>query len=187
MLSKTRLLYGTLAATALGVAGLVVAPAMAAPKTAVATVQGPAAATIKWGRLDAAVASAGKTGKPVLVTVYADWCGYCRLMDRNTFADVGVVKLVESGWIPAKLNGESGATLKLGKVTLTESEWAQGNGVQGFPATFVLDSKGKPFAGLPGYIEAPQMAQFLQDAQAYLKAGGSAKLGEFYEWVEKKQ
>lgn len=187
MLSKTRLLYGTLAATALGLAGLVAAPAMAAPKDAEATVQGPAAPAIKWGRLDAAVATATKTGKPVLVSVYADWCGYCRLMDRNTFADAGVVKLVERGWIAAKLNGESGATLKLGKVSLTESQWAQGNGVQGFPATFVLDSKGKPFAGLPGYIEGPQMAQFLQDAQAYLKAGGSAKLGEFYDWVEKKQ
>jgi len=187
VLSKTRLLYGTLAATALGLAGLVVAPALAAPKVAEAAVQGPAAPAIKWQRLDAAVVAAGKSGKPVLVNVYADWCGYCRLMDRNTFTDAGVVKLVERGWITAKLNGESGATIKLGKVSLTESQWAQGNGVQGFPATFVLDSKGKPFAGLPGYIEGPQMAQFLQDAQAFLKAGGTAKQGDFYDWVEKRQ
>lgn len=187
MLSKTRLLYGTLAATALGLAGLVVAPALAAPKVAQAAVQGPAAPAIKWQRLDAAVVAAGKSGKPVLVNVYADWCGYCRLMDRNTFTDAGVVKLVERGWITAKLNGESGATIQLGKVSMTESQWAQGNGVQGFPATFVLDSKGKPFAGLPGYIEGPQMAQFLQDAQAFLKAGGTAKQGDFYDWVEKRQ
>lgn len=187
MLSKANLLYGGLASIALGITGTVVAPAfsVAPSKAAEPRVQGPSAATVQWNRLDAAIATATKAGKPVFVSVYADWCGYCKLMERTTFVDPGIVKLLGDGWVSARLNGESGNFLKLGKVTLTESQWAMGNGVQGFPATFLLDAKGKPFAGIPGYIEAPQMAQFLKQAQAYLKAGGPAKLGDFNDWAEK--
>jgi len=179
-------LFGSLAAATFLLVAALVVPALSAPtKGAEAAVQGPQSATVHWSRLDDAINVATKSGKPVFVTVYADWCGYCKLMDRTTFVDPGVVRLLQ-GWVPARLNGESGAMLKLGKVNLTESQWAMGNGVQGFPATFLLDSKGKPFAGVPGYIEAPQMTQLLQDATVYLKAGGAAKVGDFYEWIQKR-
>lgn len=179
---SSKLILGGLAALTLVLTAGLVVPSMAGPATAA---QGPQPQAIRWSRLDEAVASAAKSGKPIMVAVYADWCGYCKLMDRTTFVDPGVVRLVGQGWVPAKLNGESGATLKLGKVTMTESQWAMGNGVQGFPALFLLDAKGKPFAGFPGYLEAPQLTQFLLKANAYLKAGGAAKLGDFYEWVTK--
>lgn len=181
------LVFGSLAAVSLFLAAALVVPALAAPARPEPAVQGPQAATVRWVRLDDAISFAAKSGKPVFVHVYADWCGYCKLMDRTTFVDPGVVRLLSQGWVSAKLNGESGAMLRLGKVNLTESQWAAGNGVQGFPATFLLDSKGKPFAGVPGYLEPPQMTRLLQDAAAYVKAGGAAKLGDFYDWVEKRR
>lgn len=162
-------------------AAFLVAPASSAPDA------GPKPAAISWVRLDAAVASAAKSGKPIVVTVFADWCGYCRLMERTTFVDPTVVRQVEQGWIPAKVNGESDAMLKLGKVSMTENQWAIANGVQGFPAMFLLDAKGKPFAAYPGYLDGPQLAQFLQDASLYLKTGGAAKNGDFFTWIDKKR
>lgn len=181
------LLFGTLAAASFLLTVALVVPALPTSAQAAAEgAQGPQALAVKWSRLDDAVSTATKSGKPVFVTVYADWCGYCKLMERTTFTDPNVVKLLQ-GWVPARLNGESATPLKLGKTTMTENQWAMSNGVSGFPATFLLDSKGKPFAGVPGYLEAPQMSRLLQDASAYLKAGGAGKLGNFFDWAEKRR
>lgn len=174
---------------AIGAAILVAAPAFSADKgakTEDSKVQGPSVGKVSWSRLDHAMSVASQAGKPILVSVYADWCGYCKLMERTTWANSGIVGQISEGWVPVRLNGESSEPLKLGGATISERQWAVGNGVQGFPATFLLDSKGKPFAGVPGYIEAPQMARLLQDAQAYLKAGGPAVVGDFYDWAEKR-
>lgn len=180
------LLFGTLAAASFLLTVALVVPAIpTSAQAATGGAQGPQVPTIKWSRLDDAVNVATQSGKPVFVTVYADWCGYCKLMDRTTFTDPNVVKLLQ-GWVPAKLNGESVTPLKLGNGTMTENQWAMRNGVSGFPATFLLDSKGKAFAGVPGYLEAPQMSRLLQDASAYLKAGGASKLGNFFEWIAKR-
>ncbi len=196
MTATQGMLYGGIAALAIGVAALIAAPAISAPsgsspapavgQTKPSAAQGPALNTVRWSRLDAAMEQAAKSGKPIFVTVYADWCGYCKLLDKTTFVDAGVVQLLNNGWVAAKLNGESQTPLKLPKGSLTESQWALGNGVQGFPANFLLDSKGKPFAAVPGYIEPPMMARLLKDGQAWIKGGGQAKLGDFYEWAEKR-
>jgi thioredoxin-related protein len=199
MTATQGMLYGGIAALAVGLAAMIAAPALSAPSeskpapapaqtkpAAASAAQGPAQNAVVWNRLDAALEQSAKSGKPVFVTVYADWCGYCRLLDKTTFVDPGVVSLLTSGWVAVKLNGESQTALKLPKGTITESQWAIGNGVQGFPANFLLDSKGKPFAAVPGYIEPPMMARLLKDGQAWIKGGGQAKLGDFYEWAEKR-
>lgn len=44
--------------------------------------------------LDAALAAASAAGRPVMLDVYADWCVYCVQLDRETFSDPAVSRLL---------------------------------------------------------------------------------------------
>ena len=88
--------------------------------------------------------------------------------------------------MPAKLNGESPRIMKLDKVTLSETDWAQGQGVQGFPSLIVVDAKGRTVVMYPGYMTTPQASKFIADVGDFLHAGGIDKLGNFLDWAEKR-
>jgi len=147
---------------------------------------GPVAASVQWSPLDNALKTAKAQKKGVFVMVYADWCGYCHKMEATTFRDPQIIAKLNSGFIPSKLNGESPRSMVIEKGSITESQWAQQQGVQGFPSLIVLDSKGRTVAIYPGYLTTPQTARFLSDLEEFLQAGGIDKLGNFFDWAEKK-
>ncbi len=148
---------------------------------------GPSLPSVNWTDLESAVKTAKSQNKPVFVKVYADWCGYCHKMDATTFRDPQIVAKLNGQFVPAKLNGESSKRITLGKQVLTESQWAMSQGVEGFPALIVLDSKGRTVVHYPGYLTAPQAASLLGDVSVFLKGGGIDKLGSFLDWAEKRQ
>ncbi|HEU0136308.1 MAG TPA: thioredoxin family protein, partial [Flavobacterium sp.] len=40
---------------------------------------------IKWMTIDEALAAQKKVAKPIFMDVYTDWCGPCKMLDKNTF------------------------------------------------------------------------------------------------------
>jgi len=165
-------------------AGLALAGmAMAAPALAQEETLGPKLPTVQWGSLDQALRTARQEKKAVFVMVYTDWCGYCHQMEATTFRDPMIIARLNKSFVPAKLNGESGKMLNLGKENVTETQWAQDQGVQGFPSLIVLDSKGRTIFNYPGFLTTPQTAKFLSDISDFLRAGGIDKLGNFGDWA----
>ncbi|MDW4691830.1 thioredoxin family protein, partial [Escherichia coli] len=82
----------------------------------------------------AALAQAKAENKSVLVDVYTDWCGPCKLLDQRTYSDPRVQSLLANSFITVKANAEDS-----GK----GQDIAQRYEVHAYPTVILVDSKGR--------------------------------------------
>jgi len=57
-----------------------------------------------WGR--AAFARARREQKPVLLSIATAWCGSCYEMDRTSYADPGIITLINHRFIPVRVDAD---------------------------------------------------------------------------------
>ena len=58
---------------------------------------------VHWLTFEQAVEKAKTTKKPIFIDVYTTWCGWCKVMDKNTFSDPAVAKVLNEQFYPVKL------------------------------------------------------------------------------------
>jgi len=97
-----------------------------------------------------AVSKAKAEKKIVMVDLYTDWCGWCKRLDRDVYADSAVAAKLSSGFVSVKLNPEK---------SKEAAELAKKFGARGFPHIVFVDGTGNKVAEISGYLPA---AQFLQ-------------------------
>ena len=120
-------------------------------------------ATGSWKSFDEAVTLAKQENKKILVDVYTDWCGWCKKMDKEVYANSSVAGVLSSSFITVKLNAESSSrSLTFRGRTLTEEQFAASAGVTGYPTTIFLDESANPITVLPGYVPAERFVPILK-------------------------
>ncbi|MBU4310721.1 thioredoxin family protein, partial [bacterium] len=51
---------------------------------------------IKWyENFDGGLAEAKRTGKPIMIDFYTDWCHWCDELDKKVYTNSDVIKLAE--------------------------------------------------------------------------------------------
>jgi len=104
---------------------------------------------------NAARQEAKEKGLPLVLDFGTPTCTYCMMLDRTTFCDAAVVKMLNDQFVALKLNAEGdGAQL------------AQALRVSSYPTVFLADSQGKILGMMEGYKEAPNFLEVLQRALA---------------------
>ncbi|MFC6097074.1 thioredoxin family protein [Flavobacterium qiangtangense] len=137
-----------------------------------ATVQ---AQEIKWMSLDEALAAQKKKPKPIFMDVYTDWCGPCKMLDKNTFQTKEVSEYISKNYYAVKFNaeGNSEVTYKGKKYTNPKFDPNRKgkNGVhdftmflkvQGYPSMYILDSKGEVKSPIVGYHTPEQLLPLIK-------------------------
>lgn len=70
------------------------------------------AANVKWNsNIREAAAIARQTGRPMLIRVSAEWCGYCQQMKRGTFADSRVVRDISQNFVAVDLDADTNRSI----------------------------------------------------------------------------
>jgi thioredoxin-related protein len=63
---------------------------------------------IKWMTFEEAVkkAETDKNPKNIFIDFYTSWCGWCKVMDKQTFTDPNVIELMNKYFYPVKFDAE---------------------------------------------------------------------------------
>jgi thioredoxin:protein disulfide reductase len=118
---------------------------------------GQRAASIAWLTDEAgARAEASRSGRPILVDAWADWCAGCKLLDRNTWSDRRVQEEVRARFVPLRVDlSAEGSAAELRMRAL---------GIAALPAVLLCPASACD-AGAPrlvGYAGPDEMLAFLR-------------------------
>jgi len=89
--------------------------------------------------------------KKVFLHFYADWCGFCLKMAKETFRNSAVVSYLDNNFIAVRVNPDK------------EPDTAAKYGVTGLPSKWFLTEMGQPIGNIPGYIPPDAMLPLLKE------------------------
>ncbi|MCD6441241.1 MAG: thioredoxin fold domain-containing protein [Candidatus Marinimicrobia bacterium] len=121
------------------------------------------AAEKAWYSYNEGMKFAEKEEKHIIIDFYADWCTWCKVMDKETFSDPQVQKYLFENFIPIKLNAENSTeTVAFQGQKLTPRELTTAFRITGFPSVAFLTPKSEVITVVPGYIKKDMFMNLLQ-------------------------
>ncbi|MBK56009.1 MAG: thioredoxin family protein [Flavobacteriaceae bacterium] len=114
--------------------------------------------------------------KNIIIDLYTNWCGPCKLMEKNTFQNKYISKFINENYHAVKFNAEGNET-----VTFTEKVFQNPNfdvkrvntrnatheftrflGVSAYPTTIFLDKDMSLITPVRGYLIPKQLEIYLE-------------------------
>ena len=111
-------------------------------------------AAVDWTQdYKSALARATKEKKLVMVDLYADWCGPCRMLDKTTFSNADVQAALAKDFIAVKVNIDASKENRALAMKLNTGA---------IPHIVFFDSNGKQLSDLLGYYPPDQFRDELR-------------------------
>lgn len=115
-----------------------------------------------WMRYDEGLKKASSEKKHIMIDFYTTWCGWCKKLDKETYADPRVQKILRKDFVAVKVNAESNKSLTVDGKPTTEAEVSQNKyRVTGFPTIWFLKHTGEEITPLPGFVRPEQFIHII--------------------------
>ncbi len=133
-----------------------------------------ASSDIEWVDFNTGFALAKKEGKIAVIDCYTDWCGWCKVMDKKTFTDSGIVSRFNEKYVAIKFNPEKEGKYFAGpKDSLSGRQLLMAlsnNKPSGYPTFFFFVPQGNKMFQVPGYQDVKKFNETLDGVERYQKA-----------------
>jgi uncharacterized protein YyaL (SSP411 family) len=129
----------------------------------------PEGAKLKWMTLQEAAAALAKEKRPLLIDLYTDWCGWCKVMEKDTYRNKNVVDYLQTKFYAVKLDAETREVLKWNDTEYKYNNRYQANdfavyltrGELSYPTTAIIPPDGQPFS-MTGYLKPAEIEMFIK-------------------------
>lgn len=130
---------------------------------------------IEWLTFDEAVKKMKKNPKKIFMDVYTDWCGWCKVMDKQTFTDPFIIQYINANYYAVKFNAEQKETISFQgkdyKFVVTDPARNKGyhelaayilNGKLSYPTVVFMDEDMNVLTPVPGFRRPPELDMMLK-------------------------
>ncbi|MGB1122254.1 MAG: thioredoxin family protein [Flavobacteriales bacterium] len=132
-------------------------------------------ASINWMSLEEAVAAQQDEPRKIMMDVYTQWCGPCKMMMRNTFTSADVISYINANYYAVKFDAESPEPVTYQDQTFENPGWspnARGRnsthqlsralGVNAYPTLVYFDENATVITPIAGYKTPQQLELYLR-------------------------
>ena len=120
---------------------------------------------INWQNYEDGMAQGKSAKKKIVINFYADWCHYCKEMEKRTFKDKSVISYLNKNFISIKVNSDKNRKI------------AQSYSIRGLPSTWFITETGENIGNRPGYMSPKDMLNVLK--YIYTDSYKTMKFSEF--------
>ena len=120
---------------------------------------------VNWLSLTELADAYAKQPRPIIIDVYTNWCGWCKVMDKETYSNDKVATYINENYYAVKFNAESKDSVALGTKKYGYNPAYKANdlavyllfGRMGYPTTVLLSSLDAQPAPLSGFLKPSEL------------------------------
>lgn len=124
---------------------------------------------VKWLTFEEAMVLHEQEPRKLLIDLYTDWCGWCKVMEKNTYGNTVIASYINENFYAIKFNAEQKESVKFNghtfefipdagrKGTHSIAYAVTGNKLSGYPMTVFMDEKLRIIQPISGYLKPDQM------------------------------
>ena len=131
---------------------------------------------INWMSMNDALAAQEKEPRLIFVDMYTNWCGPCKMMDRDTFSNADVANYINKNYYAVKFNAEGDEHVRFNDIDFSNPnfdpakakkrnsvhQFTRHVGVRAYPTVVFINEESEVLTAVKSYRRPQQLELYLK-------------------------